>query len=111
MKQPGMIEKHQDQLLKLCRQYRVDKLYAFGSVVTDKFDENTSDIDLMVVLQPMPPIKKGETLINLWDALELLFNRSVDLLTDQPIKNQFLHQRIEQTKHLIYNRGSKKILI
>ena len=36
-------EKHTD-FVDLCRSHRVDKIYAFGSSITDHFDENKSDI-------------------------------------------------------------------
>jgi predicted nucleotidyltransferase len=72
-------------------------------VLTERFDENRSDLDFLVELAPMPPIEKGETLMSLWDALEELFGRKVDLLTDQPIKNPYLKRSIYQTKQLIYD--------
>lgn len=87
----------------------MDKLYAFGSVLTERFDEDRSDLDFLVELAPMPPIEKGETLMSLWDALEELFERKVDLLTDQPIKNPYLKRSIDQTKQLVYDGRSEKI--
>lgn len=35
------------QLFALCRKYKVNKLYAFGSILTDRFNEN-SDVDILV---------------------------------------------------------------
>jgi uncharacterized protein len=72
------------QLTQLCEHYRVEKLYVFGSVITERFNPLTSDIDLIVELQPMSPIEGGTALLKLWDAFELLFERKVDLLTDKP---------------------------
>mgnify|MGYP001236017715 CR=1 FL=1 len=106
---PSVITQNYDALIELCQQYKVDKLYAFGSVLTDRFDAHTSDLDLIVELEPMSPLEKGETLIMLWEAFETLFARKVDLLTDQPIKNPYLRQNIERTKQLIYDRKSEKI--
>lgn len=99
------------RLREICQLHRVDKLYAFGSVLTERFDKNRSDLDFMVELAPMPPIEKGESLMSLWDALEGLFGRKVDLLTDQPIKNPYLKRSIEQTKQLIYDGRSEKIFL
>ncbi|HEV7351444.1 nucleotidyltransferase family protein [Telluribacter sp.] len=97
-----ILSENAERLATLCKQYRVGKLYAFGSVITEHFSEATSDLDLLVELEPMSPIEKGETLLNFWDALEELFQRKVDLLTDQPIKNEYLRDSINSTKRLIY---------
>ena len=106
---PSIIQKHFNDLSDLCERFGVEKLYAFGSVLTDRFDRKTSDLDLMVVMEAMPPIERGENLMALWDALEKLFDRKVDLLTDQPIKNPYLRKSVESTKQLIYDRKSEKV--
>lgn len=101
------IKVHFDELVQLCEKYSVARLYSFGSINTDRFDPHTSDVDLLVELEPMPFLEKGENLMNLWDDLEMLFSRKVDLLTDQPIKNPILRQNIENNKRLLYDRKSK----
>lgn len=104
-----VIEKYFDRLYELCQKYRVEKLYIFGSALTDRFDINTSDIDLVVELQDLPPVEKGETLLILWEELETLFQRKVDLLTDQPVSNPILKKQIDRSKLLIYDRRSQKV--
>ncbi|MBI5915488.1 MAG: nucleotidyltransferase domain-containing protein [Bacteroidetes bacterium] len=106
---PHIIRQHFNDLTDLCERFGVEKLYAFGSVLTTRFNRKTSDLDLMVFMQTMPPIERGENLIALWDALEKLFGRKVDLLTDQPIKNPYLRKSVESTKQLIYDRISEKV--
>ena len=104
MKLPSIIENKIDPLVELCQTYRVEKLYAFGSVVSNRFDSETSDIDLIVELESLPAVEKGENLMNLWTALEDLFTRKIDLLSNQPINNPFLRKSVEETKQLIYDR-------
>ncbi len=87
----------------ICEKYKVDKLYAFGSVVKGNFRKG-SDIDLIVHLEKMSPEQKGENILAIWDELESLFSRKVDLLTDQRISNPILAQNIENSKILIYDR-------
>lgn len=111
MKSPSIIEQNIEKLTELCQQFKVDKLYAFGSVLSSRFNPQTSDLDLLVELEDMPPLIRGEHLIALWEALEDLFARKVDLLTDQPIKNPYLRRNIDHTKQLIYDRKSEKIFI
>ncbi|MEN9612514.1 MAG: hypothetical protein RLZZ628_3328 [Bacteroidota bacterium] len=96
-------------LTQLCEYYRVEKLYVFGSVITERFNPLTSDIDLIVELQPMSPIERGTTILKMWDDLESLLERKVDLLTDQPIKNIIFKRVVERTKQLIYDRKSAKV--
>lgn len=52
----------------------------------------------------MDPLKKGETLLRLWTALEDLFEKKVDLLTDKPIQNPYFKKQVEATKKLVYIR-------
>jgi predicted nucleotidyltransferase len=109
MRNSPIIEKHFDQLVSLCKKYRVERMYAFGSVVSGGFDVEKSDVDLIVELASMPPLEKGEKLLLLWSDLEDLFKREVDLLTDKPIQNPYLKKSIEATKQLIYEREGEKI--
>ena len=43
----NIVEKNIDGIEKLCEQYKVSKLFVFGSVITDRFN-NKSDIDFVV---------------------------------------------------------------
>lgn len=95
-----------ESLFELCRNNKVEKLYFFGSVCTDNFNKD-SDIDLIVELQQIPPLEKGEMLLKLWNEFEIFFKRKVDLLTNKPIKNPYFRKNIEQTKQLIYERKSE----
>jgi predicted nucleotidyltransferase len=97
-----IIKDRLSEIDKLCRDYQVSKLYTFGSVNTAKFDESKSDVDLIVELPPMDPVRKGELLIDLWDRFEELFQRKVDLLSKPTVDNPFLQKGIDKTKKLIY---------
>ena len=106
------IKKYRKGLADLCNNNAVvDKLYFFGSALSTKFNENTSDIDILVEVAELPPEERGESLIILWDNLEMLFNRKVDLLTENSIRNPFFKKEVEQTKKLIYDRQSRKVFI
>jgi predicted nucleotidyltransferase len=90
-----------NQISDLCRRYNVRKLFAFGSVLTDKFNEQ-SDVDLIVDFDKND-VK--DHLVNYFDfkySLEDVFGREVDLLEEQPIRNSYLKKNIENTKTLIY---------
>jgi len=89
----------------------VKRLYLFGSVITSHFNDETSDIDVLIETENLPPEQKGELLISLWENLETLFDRRVDLLTESALHNPFLINEIKQTRKLIYDGQSKQVLI
>ncbi len=97
--------------LAICKFYNVKNLYAFGSSITDRFDENFSDIDLLIEIGNDDPIERGENLIGIWDRFELFFQRNIDLTTNTSIKNPILRKTIDSTKILVYDGKSQKILI
>jgi len=105
------ISKRLEVFKTLCSNHGVRYLYAFGSSITDRFDTETSDIDLLVEIDNPDPIERGEKLISLWDTLEDFFQRKVDLLTDSSIRNPFLRKNIDSTKILIYDGSGQKVLI
>ena len=107
---PKILAQHVERLEKLCQECGVERLYAFGSVLSHRFDAEKSDLDFLVEMQEgMPPLLRGEKLIVFWESLEDLFSKKVDLISMQPIKNPYLRQSVESTKQLIYDRKSQKI--
>ncbi|KPL17494.1 MAG: hypothetical protein AMS26_00860 [Bacteroides sp. SM23_62] len=97
-----IIENNLVQLHEICRSYDVKRLYVFGSLGSDTFDVNKSDVDLIVELDEMDPVEKGEKLMILWNKFEDLFGRNVDLLSKTNVRNPYLQRGIDATKKLIY---------
>jgi predicted nucleotidyltransferase len=97
--------------LSLCKTHNVKTLYAFGSSITDQFNEESSDIDLLIEIDTDDPIERGENLMSIWDKLEQFFQRKVDLLTNASIKNPILRRSIDSTKVLIYDGKEQKISV
>jgi len=58
------ILKQKDAFIILCKDHKVKYLYAFGSSVTDKFDTDRSDIDLLVEIDSGDPVDRGEKLLS-----------------------------------------------
>ncbi|MDR0834991.1 MAG: nucleotidyltransferase domain-containing protein [Tannerella sp.] len=85
----------------LCRQYKVKTLYAFGSVLTDKFNQN-SDVDLIVDFREIPVEDYADNYFDLKFSLQDILNRPVDLLEEQAIKNPYFRQSVEENKQLVY---------
>ena len=103
------IESKSEEFLTLCKTHDVKSLYAFGSSTTDKFDVNSSDIDLLVEIETADPIERGEKLMDLWEKFENFFQRRVDLLTSKSLRNPFLKKSIDSSKILIYDGQRQEI--
>lgn len=103
------IQKKSHEFSNLCQTHSVKVLYAFGSSVTNRFNKQASDIDLLVEIDEPDPIERGEKLMSLWDKLEEFFDRKVDLLTESSLKNPVLKKNIERTKVLIYDGRGQKV--
>lgn len=57
------------------------------------------------------PADRGEALLSLWDKLEALFNKKVDLLTEDSIRNPYLKSNIDRTKKLFYDGEREKVFV
>jgi uncharacterized protein len=90
-----------DTLKQLCRQYRVKAMYAFGSVCSDKFNEN-SDIDFLITFDDITIEQYTDNYFDLHYNLEDLFNRKIDLITENSLNNPYFIESIEKSKQLIY---------
>src|SRR5690606_31826198 len=85
----------------LCKFHKVDKLYAFGSVLTDRFNDR-SDIDLIVSFGNVDLLDYADNYFDLKFSLENVFKRPVDLLEEKAIRNPYFKKAVEQKRHLIY---------
>ena len=81
--------------------YKVKRLFAFGSVLTNRFTDK-SDIDLVVDFDKEKVDDYFPNFFDLNYALEKLLGRKVDLLEEQAIRNPYLKEDIDMTKKLIY---------
>lgn len=90
-----------DKIKALCISHNVKTLFAFGSVCTDRFNDN-SDIDLLISFNQMDFGDYADTYFELADQFEHLFERPVDLVTDKSLANPYFIASINQTKTLLY---------
>ncbi|SDA49270.1 hypothetical protein SAMN03080617_00707 [Algoriphagus alkaliphilus] len=98
-----------EKLIPLLENHQVNKAYLFGSILNENFDSNTSDFDFLVEIDEADPLVKGELLISLWDKLESLTNRKVDLLTPESLTNPILKKSIDANKMKIYDRSGAEV--
>lgn len=94
------------ELAELCRRFEVEKLYAFGSAVSGRFNAETSDMDFMVRMGNRQPTGAyANRYLNLAESLERLLGRRVDLVTEESIRNPYLQREIEATRRLVYEES------
>jgi predicted nucleotidyltransferase len=98
----SIIENNKASIAKLCKENKVDKLYAFGSVLTDNFNEN-SDIDFVVSFNnQIKLLDYADNYFNLLFSFEDLFNKKIDLITEKSLKNPYFIKEVNETKQLVY---------
>ena len=90
-------------IIDLCRRYKVNKLWVFGSILTSRFNDS-SDIDFAVSFNKSK-IKLEDYADNYFDfqeKLKSLFERDIDLICDDSVSNPYFKQELNRTKRLIY---------
>ena len=100
----SLIYDNKDAIADLCRKYRIRKLDLFGSAATGAFDPETSDVDLIVDLGEYEH-GVSRRYFRFADALELLFDRKVDLITEEQIRNPYFRHSVEEQRTNVYNAG------
>ena len=97
------IQNYIADISKLCETHKVKTMYAFGSVLTDKFNQ-ASDIDLIVDFLPLDVLDYADNYFDLKFSLETILKRPIDLLEDKAIKNPYFRQNIYQQRQLVYGQ-------
>ena len=97
----NLIELNIDRIIALCKKYKVNKLFVFGSILSDRFNKE-SDVDFIVNFDKAQVTDYFSNFFDLKYALEEILGREVDLLEEQTIKNPYLKKNVDATKTLIY---------
>lgn len=96
MSHPELINSHRDEILRVAASYGASNLRLFGSVVRGEDDES-SDIDLLVDLEP------GRTLLDLGGLLmdlRQLLGVAVDVATVKMLKPRIRERVLREAKPL-----------
>src|ERR1035438_4966319 len=96
-----ILETKLTDIKELCRNYKVRELYAFGSVCTDRFNDQ-SDIDLLISFENISIEEYTDNYFALHDLFEELFHRPIDLLTERSLSNPYFIESLNKTKTLLY---------
>lgn len=102
-----IVSDKQREIAALCEDYDVIRLGMFGSAVRDDFDPETSDLDFLVLFDYREGIAYVRRYFELAAALEELFGRKVDLVTEKSVKKERFRQAIERDLVSVYVRPDR----
>ena len=102
-----LVSSIKEPIANLCRQFRVERLYLFGSAASGHFGSN-SDLDFLVTLEEQPPAEYADNYLGLAQALENLFGRPADLVTERSIRNPYFRETVLAARQLLYDRRDEK---
>lgn len=99
-----LIEMNMEQIIALCKKYKVDKLWVFGSIMTPRFNEN-SDVDLLVDFDNsrIPLLERADNFFDFIFALEDIFGRKVDMTINKAIRNPYFRKEVDETRKLLWS--------
>ena len=97
------LETYTSDIIKLCETHKVKSLYAFGSVLTDNFNEE-SDIDLIVDFSNIAVEDYADNYFDFKFSLQDILKRPIDLLEERAIKNPYFRQSVHQQRELVYGQ-------
>ena len=99
-----LIEENIDRIIALCKKYKVKAMWAFGSILTDRFNDN-SDVDLLVIFDKaaIAIADMADKFFDLIDELETLFGRKVDLTDYSAITNKYFREEVDEKKILLWS--------
>ena len=107
----SIIEKNIPKIKNHCRKYRVRTLSIFGSATRKSFDPSTSDLDMIVEFEKMPPSEHAKRYFGLLADLEDVLKKPVDLIESGPIRNPYFREAIEESQVVIYAAPAVEVLL
>jgi predicted nucleotidyltransferase len=102
------INQKRANLARLCLRYHVRQLLLFGSAATGAFVPATSDLDFIAEFTDTQAADYADRYLDFAEALEILFNRPVDLLTKRAIHNKYFRAEVERTAQVIYEDANQE---
>ena len=81
-----IIERHLNEIIRICKDRKVRRLAVFGSAAGNRFDPTKSDLDLLVEFEQMTPADHAEQYFGLAEDLEKLF--SVSSISFPPARSE-----------------------
>ena len=97
-----MLDKHSDQIRRLCQAYGVRRLEVFGSAARADFDPDRSDYDFFVDFGDQPVAGAFKRYMGLKFDLEALLGRPVDLVEPGAVTNPYFLRATGPDRREVY---------
>lgn len=99
-----LIEMNMTKIIALCHKYKVAKLWVFGSILTDRFNDD-SDIDFIVDFEDnrIDLLDYADNFFGFIHSIEDVVGRKIDLIVDKSISNRVFRKEVDNTRHLIWS--------
>lgn len=99
---PSFILDRQEDVRLLCMELSISELSVFGSATRSDFNPQQSDLDFLVEFEDPEAPGISERYFALAEGLEQIFQRPVDLVTRQSIKNRIFRETVKSTSQPLY---------
>lgn len=97
-----LLEERKKELIAICQVLNIKRLYAFGSIMSDNFRDD-SDIDFLISFAENLTVDEyTRNYFTLHYKLRELFNREIDIITERSLSNPYFIESINESKQLIY---------
>jgi len=101
-----LVERHRREIAALWRRYGVTRLDLFGSATGERFDEATSDLDFVAEFADTRTPGYADRYLDLAEALEALFGRPVDIVTERAIKRPWFRASVDASRQPVDDERS-----
>ena len=98
-----MLQIPNDKIADFCRRWEVVELSLFGSILREDFGQD-SDVDVLVSFTDDAHWSLFD-LLDMTEELEAIFDRKVDLIEKEALRNPFRRQAILPGREIIYATG------
>ena len=98
----SLIAQYRDELHELCRRYHVRRLELFGSAASGKFNQDTSDLDFLVLFDELEPTVYADAYLGFYECLTELFDRRIELVSTTAITNPYFLESIQRNRETLY---------
>jgi predicted nucleotidyltransferase len=97
-----IVSERLDAIAALARKHGVDRLFLFGSALSNDFDRQRSDLDFLVEFRAKAPSDHANSYFGLMEDLQDLLGVPIDLIEPGPISNPYFREEIERTRLRVY---------
>ena len=98
----ALVTEKREQIAGHCRRLNVRRLDIFGSAATGAFDPEKSDLDFLVEFENFYSPGIARRYLDLAESLEVLFDKKVDLITPDSVRNPYFRASLEASREVVY---------